>query len=230
MTGTRPARSGATSDGAAANVALGEVTPEEIREATMRELRGLLERLTVLRFGASLALGLFALLFALVGPSGWRTWVLAGSAVALGTTAGIDVRRIRRGPITVGRQLYLLLTVFVVHSLIIVTTGGIASPFIILYLPLTAIGSISLGTLRAAVALVVPALVAVWVLAVMASLGMGPSATDVFGANPMAGGSYPWFFALVMTTATTVGRGSGWCTARRWTARWRGRWRRGARR
>ena len=188
MTGTRPARSGATSDGAAANVALGEVTPEEIREATMRELRGLLERLTVLRFGASLALGLFALLFALVGPSGWRTWVLAGSAVALGTTAGIDVRRIRRGPITVGRQLYLLLTVFVVHSLMIVTTGGIASPFIILYLPLTAIGSISLGTLRAAVALVVPALVAVWVLAVMASLGMGPSATDVFGANPMAGG------------------------------------------
>ena len=180
--------------------ALDEVSPQEIREMTMRELRPLLDKLLLLRFGASLLLGAFALAFALVGPLGWRLWVLAGSALVLGLTAGTDIRRIRRRPITVGRQLYLMLTVFLVHSLIIVTTGGIASPFVIIYLPLTAIGSISLGNTQATFGLTIPAIVLLWIMAVAASLGWGPSTTpQLFGANPMAGGSYPWFFALVMT-------------------------------
>ena len=183
-----------------------DISPEEIREMTMREIRPVLNRLVLLRFGASFLLGVFAIGFALFEPSAWRIWVLAVSGVLLGITAGADVRRIRRGPITVGRQLYLLLTVMVVHSIIIVTTGGIASPFIILYLPLTAIGSISIGNARASVALVAAAVLAVWTLAVTASLGLGPATVPaLFGANPMAGGSYPWFFALVMTVAMTIG-------------------------
>jgi two-component system sensor histidine kinase HydH len=190
--------------------ALDEVTPQEIREMTMRELRPLLDKLLLLRFGASLLLGAFAIAFALTGPLGWRLWVLAGSALVLGITAGTDIRRVRRGPITVGRQLYLMLTVFVVHSLIIVTTGGIASPFVILYLPLTAIGSMSLGNTQATFGLTIPAIVLLWIMAVAASLGWGPSTTpQLFGANPMAGGSYPWFFALVMTVAMTIGAAIG---------------------
>jgi signal transduction histidine kinase len=182
------------------------VPREEIREMTMREFRPVLDRLVLLRFAASLLLGLFAIGFALFEPITWRIWVLAVSAVLLGITAGADVRRIRRQPITVGRQLYLLLTVMLVHTIIIVTTGGIASPFIILYLPLTAIGSISIGHFRAVVGLVVPAALAVWTLAVTASLGLGPATVPaLFGANPMAGGSYPWFFALVMTVAMIIG-------------------------
>ncbi|MBI5501696.1 MAG: HAMP domain-containing histidine kinase [Deltaproteobacteria bacterium] len=183
-----------------------EVTAAEIREMTMRELRGILERLVLVRFGAALLLGVFAIAFAWAAPVGWRLWVLAGSAAVLGVTAGTDVRRIRRGPITVGRQLYLILTVFVVHSLIIVTTGGITSPFIILYLPLTAVGALSLGEARAVAVLLAPVVGTLWVLAGTASLGLGPAASpDLFGANPMAGGSYPWFFALVMTAATIIG-------------------------
>jgi len=190
----------------AAAPSLDEVTPGEIREMTMRELRRILDKLVLLRFGASLLLGAFAIAFALVGPIGWRLWVLAGSAVVLGLTAGVDIRRIRSQPITVGRQLYLLLTVMVVHSLIIVTTGGIASPFIILYLPLTTIGAMSIGETRAVLGLTIPAVAMVWILAVTASLGWGPSTSpDLFGANPMAGGSYPWFFALVMTVAISIG-------------------------
>ncbi len=183
-----------------------DIPPEEVREMAMREIRPLLNRLVVLRFFASVMLGVFAIAFALFEPTSWRLWVLGVSAVLLGLTAGSDVRRIRRGPITVWRQLYLLLTVMLVHTIIIVTTGGIASPFIILYLPLTAVGALSIGHPRAAVALVGAAALVLWTLAVTASLGVGPAtAPALFGANPMAGGSYPWFFALVMTVAMTIG-------------------------
>lgn len=177
----------------------------EVHQRMVREMGKVLDRLVRLRFVAALLLGGFAVAFALTDMVAWRIWMLGGTAVALAGMAFYDLWMFRRRTVTVGRQLYLMAGVLVMHTVMIVVTGGIRSPFIVLYLVLTTVAALSLGRVPHLLALVVPSLASIWTLTVLDTLGLGPSHFEWLGIAGAAGGPHPWFFAAVMTIALALG-------------------------
>jgi signal transduction histidine kinase len=178
---------------------------DEIQRMMLRELRRILDNLVRLRFFASLVLGGFAAVFAWADTVAWRAWLLAGAAVLLSAMALYDLRTFRRMPVTVGRQTYLMAGVMVMHFGMILVTGGIRSPFIVLPLVLTTIGALSLGRLRHLLVLGVPSVALIWTLAVLDALGTGPMPLSWLGSPGAPGGVHAWFFAAVLTVAMVIG-------------------------
>jgi signal transduction histidine kinase len=177
----------------------------DAHQQLVREMGKVLERLVMLRFVAALLLGGFAIAFALTDMVAWRIWLLGGAAAALAGMTFYDLRTFRRRTVTVGRQLYLMGGVAMIHTVMILVTGGIRSPFIVLYLVLGTVAGLSLGRLGHVLALVVPSLVVIWTLTVLDGLGMGPSHFEWLGIAGAAGGTHVWFFAAVMTIALVLG-------------------------
>lgn len=181
----------------------GDIHPGEIHQMMVRELGVTLDKLVRLRFVGALVLGVFAIAFALTDIEAWRTWLLGAAAAALAGVAFYDLRTFRRRPITPGRQAYLLSSVLVLHTVMILVTGGIRSPFIVLYVVLSIVGALSLGQLRWLLVLAGPATAMIWILAVLDALGLGPSQFAWLGAA--ASGAPSWFFAAVLTVALALG-------------------------
>jgi signal transduction histidine kinase len=178
---------------------------DEVHQQMVREMGKVLDRLVRLRFVAALLLGGFAVAFALTDMVAWRIWLLGGTAVALAGMALYDLRTFRLRTVTVGRQTYLMAGVLLMHTVMILVTGGIRSPFVVLYLVLTTVAALSLGRVKHLLVLAVPSLLMIWTLTVLDAAGWGPSHFEWLGIAGPAGGAHRWFFALVMTIAIVLG-------------------------
>ena len=192
-------------DGSGAAVKWNGPESDDPHQQMVREMGKVLDRLVRLRFFAALLLGGFAIAFAVTDMVAWRVWMLGGAAAALVAMTFYDLRTFRRSSVTVGRQLYLMAGVGLIHTVIILVTGGIRSPFIVLYLVLTTVAALSLGRVRHLLALVLPSVAIIWTLTILDTLGMGPSHFEWLGIAGAAGGPHPWFFAAVMTIAILLG-------------------------
>lgn len=179
--------------------------PDDAHQLMVRELGTLLDRLVRFRFVGALVLGGFAVAFSLTDIAAWRIWLLGGAATALAAVAFYDLRTFRLRPLTPGRQAYLLSFVLVLHTVMILVTGGIRSPFIVLYVVLSTVGALSLGRVRLLLVLAAPAVAMIWALTVLDALGLGPSYFEWFGVAGAASGAHVWFFAAVLTLAIALG-------------------------
>ncbi|MBN1774794.1 MAG: HAMP domain-containing histidine kinase [Deltaproteobacteria bacterium] len=182
-----------------------ESESDEAHRLLVREMGRVLDGLVRLRFVAALLLGGFAVAFSLTDIAAWRIWLLGCTAAALAGMAFYDLWTFQRHPLTPARQTYLLFGVLVLHTVMILVTGGIRSPFIVLYLVLTTVGALSLGRLGSLLVLVIPAVAMIWALTVLDALGRGPSHFEWFGVAGAASRAHVWFFAAVLTLALAIG-------------------------
>lgn len=80
------------------------------------------------------------------GDAGWRLWVLG--VVELGLLGSIAFE-IHRPVVTPRRLMSWIALVGVLHTAIIVTTGGVESPFLPVYIPVTVMLAVAIGRTRA---------------------------------------------------------------------------------
>jgi len=180
-------------------------TEAELKALTLRELgrpMGVLLRLRWVMVSADLALVGF---FLLGDPSTWRAWLLAATGAAIGLLAAWDHRRKRVEGLGPRAILSLIASVWGIHTAIIVVTGGIESPFILLYMPVAAVAGTALGDLSLLAVLLGAQLVTVWTLATVASLADGPLLVPALlhgglTSNP----AWRWTISIVATFVLPV--------------------------
>ncbi len=149
--------------------------------------------------------GLLAIGGALGQPLSWRFWVLA-SCVVPGMGAAVLKLRRRWGLMAVNQRLVLFLLGLVTYAAVIVTTGGIVSPFLVMLLMLTTIGAIDLGRARPTILLVAATVAVLWGFVLAEWLGFGPLPPHwLREVTPAAGGWYPWIVGIVMTAMMATG-------------------------
>ncbi len=133
--------------------------------------------------------------FAVFDPIPWKLALLAGTVVLVTGMFVLEQRRLRR---TRADQLTVhvnLLFAVVMQSLLIFVTGGIASPLLVVYVPLAALAGLSLSQRwRALTVLAVPVSVVV-ALSVGAWTGWLPTMIPAFFQldNPVSQG-HAWLF------------------------------------
>ena len=190
---------------------MSEDTPEldaEVRALTTAELRRTIRFLLRARFIGAVVLGLLGALWAAAEPPGWQPTYLAAAALGVGAFATWDLRRLRGVDFGPQGHAWLLATVLVIQTLIIVPTGGAASPVQVVYVPVATLAGVGLGRHRLTALLVAAALVLVWTFAVLAALGLGPPpGPTVLGLTVDAAPRPPYVFMQAVALSFAIGVG-----------------------
>ena len=108
------------------------------------------------------------------GDLGWRIWPLAALIVLIAGTLVLET--VRPPPITRARLLGYGSLILLVHSVIIATTGGVESPLLPVYIPVTVVLAVAAGR-RRTVVFNVMALTAV--VGIFLALRLGGGAIEV---------------------------------------------------
>lgn len=180
----------------------------ELDALTRRELGRTAVALARLRIVAAVALAGLALLFLAGDPGAWQGWLLLAGVVALGLVSVHDARRLRGAVFTPRLFSYVIGSVVVLHTTLIVTTGGVDSPFIVVYVPVAALGAFTLGRPRQFAAFVSVLATLVWAFAVGALLGPPGGLLPWFLGGPAAahrGAAYVVTDAAVLTAIMVIG-------------------------
>ena len=134
-----------------------ETSRERILEIDSAELDRLVQReLTqpfriVRRFRIAAVMLLFGLATLIVATEGdWITfWVLVGTgALAAGWALYDAITFARDRTLTVAEMVRFWVTVVLILTAVILTTGGLKSPFIVIYIPIMMVTAIAIGRLR----------------------------------------------------------------------------------
>ncbi len=177
----------------------------ELKELTLRELGRPLAVLLRLRWLILIAELVLVAVFVASGAAAWRTWLLGLTGTALALLATWDHRRGGQRDVTPGRILALISSVWTIHTAIIVSTGGIESPFLMLYLPVAVVAGAAIGELRLLAVLLGAQVAAVWLFAAAAALG----ASQVLLPEALTGGLtalplWRWTAAATLTAVLPV--------------------------
>ncbi len=108
---------------------------------TFRELGRLVSLMVRVRTVAVPGMLLLIAFLAVFDPVPWKLGLAAGAAVVFARLTVLGRRRFRGGEATPRDLLNVLLTVVGVQTVLIATTGGIESPFVVVYLPLVAVAT-----------------------------------------------------------------------------------------
>lgn len=177
----------------------------ELKALTLRELGRPLGVLLRLRWVILTAELILVAVFMASGAAAWRMWLLGLTGTALTALSAWDHRQRRSREVTPGRILALISSVWTLHTAIIVATGGIESPFLMLYLPVAAVAGSAVGELRLLALLLGAEISAVWLFAIAAALG----ASDVLLPTALSGGQtaaplWRWTVAATLTVVLPV--------------------------
>ena len=115
-----------------------------IETQVMDALRGTAALIYRFRIAAIGILMLLAGLLALAGDVGWRQWVLGATAAIVVGFALAD----RRAPTTREALAARIGSIFVLHTAVISTTGGVESPLLPIYVPVAVLYAVAVGRRR----------------------------------------------------------------------------------
>lgn len=180
----------------------------EVRALTTRELGQTVRFLLRARFLGVGVLGVLGVLTLLGGPAGWQAGFMFGAAAAIGGVAAWDRRRLAGVEVRPADHAWLLGSVMLIQTAIILPTGGAASPLQVAYVPVATLAGVGLGRQPYTFRLFGLALVLVWTFAVLAASGLGPEpAPHLLGLVPEAAprAPYVWAQAALLSFAILVG-------------------------
>jgi len=148
-----------------------EARSGELEDLTRRELGRTAYALARLRVAAAVLLAALSALFLLSDWATWQGWLLLASVVGVGGLSVYDAGRLRGAPFSPRLFFYIIGSVLVFHTIVILTTGGIESPFLVVYVPVAVMAAFTLGR-RGPIALLLGGLATlVWIFALGALLG-----------------------------------------------------------
>ena len=161
----------------------GGLSDEDLAFLTWREVRGtarLVARLRVLTFPVMVVV--VSLLWVL-GAETWRLWVFGSVALCVVGFLVHDWIWLRRRDVSPWHVPYFIGVVLLLHTALITVTGGVESPFLVLYVVLGIVPAVTLGEWKPFLAMAsVPALL-IWGFTVGALLGWIPDLSgDLWGA------------------------------------------------
>lgn len=184
----------------------------EVLALTSHELRRTLAFLLRARFVAAAVLAFVGLLWFIGEPPGWQPTFMGVAAVSIGVVAWRDHRRLNAALFGPREHAWLLATVLLTQTAIIVPTGGIASPAVVLYVPVATLSGVGLGRHHYTALLVAFGISMVWLFAVLAATGLGPEPGPAsLGITAEAAPAHPfvWIQAGVLTIGMGVGAAFG---------------------
>jgi two-component system, NtrC family, sensor histidine kinase HydH len=179
----------------------------EVAARTERELARTTYYLMRLRVIAAAACLGFAVVFYLFEPGRWQAPLLVSTSVAITAITIHDWRRFRTGPFTRWMVVYHLASIFVFQTAIILATGGIESPFIVIYLPVALIAAFAIARPRPFFLVASFLVVSVWVFALGRIIPLWPPLLPRFlgGPDGMRGWLHPAATAGLMTGVMLLG-------------------------
>ncbi len=114
-----------------------------------RELGRAAASVSHIRIAASLLLASLAIVFWVAEPSTWRSWLLLVASLVVGGFGLYELLHPQEPRFTIARAAYYLGTIVTFQAVIIVSTGGIESPVIFIFVPWAVIAAFSFGEVRA---------------------------------------------------------------------------------
>jgi len=138
----------------------------------------------------------------------WRIWVFGVVAALVGVVLVRDFFWFKHRALTPRHIPYFLAPIVVLHTAIILTTGGAESPFLVLYVVVGMVPAVTIGRLRPFLAIASVPILLLWLFSIGAVTGMLPSLTpDLF--TPDRGFAdnafYVYAQATIFTVVTVVG-------------------------
>jgi signal transduction histidine kinase len=180
----------------------------ELEVLTRRELGRTAYALARLRLAAAVTLGLLAGGFLLSDWGTWQGWLLLASVVVVGGLSLYDARRLRGATFSPRLFFYVISTVLGFQTIVILTTGGVASPFLVVYVPVAVMAAFTLGRPWPTALFVAALATLVWAFALGALLGpLAGLLPPVLGGVEAAGRSTAYVLtdALVLTAVMVIG-------------------------
>lgn len=154
----------------------------------LRELGRTTYQLARLRLVAAVGLTVVGVAFLAVEPPGWQAGLLFASAAAVGIVGARDLRALRGRSFSVPLYAWVVGSVLAFHTILIVATGGMDSPFLILYVPVAAISGFTLARPRRFLAAVLVPVTLTWGFAAGELGRWWPPLTPGFLGGPVPGG------------------------------------------
>jgi len=152
-----------------------------------------------------IALGTVVLLLADGSP--WRLWTMVGAVAGLSVFFVRDFFWLRDHDVTPRMIPYLILPIVVLHTALIVVTGGADSPFLVLYVVMAMVPSSTLGKPKPALALAAVPITLLWLLSIGTATHWLPPLLPTFFGGGGASRSPALLYtqALVFTAAILIG-------------------------
>ncbi|RLB62405.1 MAG: hypothetical protein DRI90_09165, partial [Deltaproteobacteria bacterium] len=144
----------------------------------------------------------------LLDSTPWRLWVFVGITSLVAVVLVRDFFWLKDRPLTAQMIPYVLTPVVVLHTVIILTTGGAESPFLVLYVVVGMVPAMTIGRLKPFLILASIPIALLWLLSIGAVTGLLPNLTpDLFGPQRGFGQNavYVLTQATVFTVATLIG-------------------------
>ena len=180
----------------------------EVRALTTRELGQTVRFLLRARFLGVGVLGVLGALTVIGGPPGWQAGFMFTAAAVIAGVAAWDHRRLAGVEVRPADHAWLLGSVMLIQTAIILPTGGAASPLQVAYVPVATLAGVGLGRQPYTFRVFGLALALVWTFAVLAASGLGPEpAPHLLGLVPEAAprAPYVWAQAVMLSFAILVG-------------------------
>lgn len=143
-------------------------------------------------------------------PTPWRIAIFAGSAVVVALMTAVEFAWLKHRRVTVKLLPYLVAPALVLHTATVAVTGGVESPFLVLYVVVGIVPSVIIGRVRPFLLYAALPLALLWFFSVGAATATLPDLTLRFLGAGHAHGN-PWYAytqAATFTAATLLG-GSG---------------------
>ena len=185
-------------------------TEDELAAMIWREVGGAGRYIGRFRIVALLVITLGLTPFLIWEGSAWRLWLFGSTIAVIGALLLRDFFWLRDRALPQSLIPYLIVPIVVLHTALIVVTGGVESPFFVLYVVIAAIPGMTYGRIKPAFALGVLPLSLVWLLSVATATGLLPSLLPTFlggGLGPPPSQLFIYAQAGVFTLASLIGGG-----------------------
>jgi two-component system sensor histidine kinase HydH len=170
-----------------------------------RETQRLIRTVFRVRFAFGVLIALILVAYAIWDPTPWKLAWIAVTGVFMLALSGFEYWRIHRSPAGVRTIQANLAGVLLIQTSIIYVTGGVESPFFLIYVPLGLVTGLSLGSPLRALPVVAVPFVASTCFAAGALGGWLPRATPDFfglGAGFWQHPVYVWITTVVIVVLT----------------------------
>ncbi|MCA9666566.1 MAG: HAMP domain-containing histidine kinase [Myxococcales bacterium] len=176
-----------------------------------REVARLLHALTRLRVAMAPLATVFLGVVVLFDPNTWKIWALSAVALMMIAIAAFDLFRWRREP----AELLVWATLdiglgLVLQTAVIALTGGIESPLVVVYVPLSMVAGITLGAGRSRWVIIAFGSLALWTMTIAGLYGWRTTPAflhlgDGFAGRPIYSLTTAGVIQMAMIIASSIG-------------------------
>ncbi len=184
------------------------LTDEELGAMVWHEVSGAGRVIARGRIVALPVVFLLILGLVLLDATPWRLWVFLTVTSVVVVALVRDFFWLEHRPLTSRMIPYVLAPIIVLHTVIILITGGVESPFLVLYVVVGMVPAMTIGRLKPFLAMASVPIALLWLFSVGAVTGLLPNLTpDLFGPQRGFGQNAAYVFtqATVFTVATLIG-------------------------